>query len=116
MTDERIALGQRLKEAREYQELSQQEVADALRLPRSAISLIEAGQRKVETLELKAMAQIYGRPIGHFTGEVQPAAVPESVTMLARKAEKLSEADRAELLRFSDFLMQRSKANGGPGE
>jgi transcriptional regulator with XRE-family HTH domain len=115
MEDERIALGRRLREAREYLKLSQQEVADAVGISRSAISLIEAGQRKVETLELKALAQLYGRPIGHFTGEAQPTEVPESVSMLARKAEKLSEADRAELLRFSEFLMQRSQTKGDSG-
>lgn len=117
MEDERIALGRRLREAREYLNFSQQEVADALSIPRSAISLIEAGQRKLETLELKALARIYGHPIAYFTGEAQPPAPPESVTMLARKAEKLSEADRAELLRFSEFLLQRSSGKSGePGE
>lgn len=115
MAEDRMALGAKLKEAREYLGLSQQEVADAVALSRSAISLMEAGQRKVETFELKALAQLYQRPIGYFTGEQQLGqARPESVEMLARKAEKLSDKDREELLRFSEYLMQRaqSKSDG----
>jgi DNA-binding XRE family transcriptional regulator len=43
--NERAALAARLKEAREYVGLSQEEVAQILQIPRSAISLIEKGER-----------------------------------------------------------------------
>ena len=66
---DRQDLARRLKEAREYLELSQDEVAGALKVPRSAISLIETGQRRVEALELQRLAEIYQRPIGYFTGK-----------------------------------------------
>jgi transcriptional regulator with XRE-family HTH domain len=108
MPSDREAIAARLKEAREYLGLSQQEIADALKLPRSAISLIETAQRGVESTELKAFAQLYQRPIGYFTGE-ETQTLGGDVAMLAKQVAKLSEQDRDELLRFSEYLVQRSK-------
>jgi transcriptional regulator with XRE-family HTH domain len=105
---DRQALGTRLKEVREYLELSQDEIAKMLDVPRSAVSLMETGQRKVEAIELKRLAAIYQRPIGFFTGEQgAPPPVPETVEHLARTAAKLSDRDREELLRFAEFLQTR---------
>ena len=107
---DRQLLGARLKEAREYLELSQDEVAKALDVPRSAVSLMEAGQRKVEAIELKKLGELYQRPVSFFTGEGPVAApVPEKVQHLARTAAKLSERDREELLRFAQFLQERGR-------
>lgn len=115
MSNERMVIGARLKEAREYLGISQQDVAEALKVPRSAISLLETGQRKVDAIELRALAQLYQRPIGHFTGEEAEAEVPAEVAMLARQASQLSQRDRDELLRFSEFLLQRSNVRGSDG-
>lgn len=106
---DRLQLGTRLKEAREYLDLSQDEVARILNVPRTAISLMEAGQRKVEAIELKALAEIYQQTIGYFTGEMGTGTVqiPESVQHLARTAAKLSDRDREELLQFARFLQTR---------
>lgn len=107
---DRQDLAKRLREAREYLELSQDEVAGALNVPRSAISLIETGARRVEALELQRLAEIYQRPIGYFTGEnSEPAALPEAVQHLARTAAKLTERDREELQRFAEFLQLRGR-------
>lgn len=105
----RETIAAKLKEAREYLGLSQQEVAEALDLSRSAVSLIETAQRGVESVELRALAQLYKRPIGYFTGE-EPQVMGGDVAMLAKQVAKLSEQDRDELLRFSEYLVQRSKA------
>lgn len=111
-SNERAGIGARLKEAREYLGLSQQEVATALDLPRTAVSMMESGQRGVDSLELKALAKLYQRPMAFFTGEdeVLGADVGDDVALLAKQVSKLSDQDRGELLRFSEFLMQRSQA------
>jgi transcriptional regulator with XRE-family HTH domain len=107
---DRQALGARLREAREYLRLSQDEVARALEVPRSAISLMETGQRKVDAIELKRLAEIYQRPMAFFTGEAgEPAPVPETVQHLARAAAKLTDRDREELLAFAQFLQTRGR-------
>jgi transcriptional regulator with XRE-family HTH domain len=111
MSDDRIELATRLREAREYLGLNQEEVAKTIGVSRSALSLMESGQRKVDALELKRLAEIYQRPVGYFTGEIPPPAeVPENVAHLARTAAKLTEKDREELLNFARFL--RSKGRG----
>ena len=108
MNDDRKSLGARLREAREYLGLSQDEVARVVGLPRPAISLIESGQRKVDALELKKFAELYQRPVADFTGEVDvDAPMPETIQYLARKAAKLTDADRAELIRFAEFLSSK---------
>lgn len=108
---ERQRLGQRLREAREYLALSQDEVARALNVPRTAISMIEAGQRRVEAIELKQLADLYQLPVAHFTGDsVEEAEMPEAVQHLARAASKLSDKDREELLRFAQFLQAKAPA------
>jgi transcriptional regulator with XRE-family HTH domain len=104
---DRTILAERLKQSREYLDLSQEEVAKALGLPRAAISLIESGQRKVDAIELKNFATLYQRSVSYFTGEVATAPVPEDVAHLARTATKLSERDRQELARFAEFLTTR---------
>jgi transcriptional regulator with XRE-family HTH domain len=113
--DDRKSLGARLREAREYLGFSQDEVARTVGLTRSAMSLLENGQRKVDALELKRLAEMYQRPVAEFTGEadvVEGAAMPETVQHLARAASKLKEADRAELLRFAEFLGAKAKREG----
>ncbi len=116
----RIRLGERLREAREYVGLTQDEVAKRLGVPRSALSNIEAGQRKVDALELRTLARLYQRPTAWFTEEGEAAAqpaLPKEVAHLARAAASLSSRDREELARFADFLRARAKVKaGGDGE
>lgn len=111
--EERKALGERLRQAREYLGFSQDQVATFLGVPRSALSLMETGQRKVEALELKKLAGLYKRPVGHFTGEEGAAPLDTDVQHLARKASELSPDDREELGRFADFLRARKKKKEG---
>ena len=106
---DRQILGSRLKEAREYLNLSQDEVAKILKVPRSSVSMMEAGQRKVDAIELQKLAEIYQRPIGFFIGERASPPMPEVVQHLARAASKLTDQDREELLRFAEFLQARSR-------
>jgi transcriptional regulator with XRE-family HTH domain len=109
MTEDRKGLGARLREAREYLGLSQDEVAKAVALPRSAISLIESGQRRIDALELKKFAELYQRPVGEFTGELEATSLLEpSVQYLARAAAQLTSADQAELIRFAEFLRMKT--------
>jgi len=116
-TVDRQRLGARLREAREYLGLSQDEVAKYLGIPRTALSHIESGQRGVDALELKKMAQLYKQPVVHFTGESQPeAGMPEDVAHLARAAAGLSEGDRRELSRFAEYLRARAASEGSSND
>ena len=110
MTEDRIAretLSIRLKEAREYRGFSQGEVARYLGVPRTAISLIESGSRRVEALELRRLAKLYQTTMETLTGEDQETTEPESVRLVARATADLSTTDRDEVLRFVRFLQSR---------
>lgn len=54
-----VQLGNSLCAARERRGLSQQAVAEALNLPRTAVTNIESGSREVSTLELTRLASLY---------------------------------------------------------
>jgi transcriptional regulator with XRE-family HTH domain len=110
-------LGERLRAAREYVGLKQDDVARHLAVPRSALSHIEAGQRKVDALELARMAKLYQRPVSWFTGEqnISPE-LPQEVAHLARAAAALSSQDRQELARFADFLKSRAKTKAASSD
>ena len=109
-TADRRDLGTRLREAREYLGLSQDEVAKYLGVPRTALSHIESGQRRIDALEMKKVARLYKQQVAHFTGGDQPdEGLPEDVAHLARAAVGLSETDRKELSRFADYLRVRAQ-------
>lgn len=109
-------LSERLKEAREYVGLKQDDVAKKLGIPRSALSNIEAGSRKVDAIELAQLAKLYQRPVAWFTGEDSSGTahqIPEEVAHVARAAASLSQQDRQELARFADFLKSRARTKAG---
>lgn len=111
---DRAALGARLKTAREYRGLSQEDVAKYLGIPRPAVSLLEAGTRKVEALELKRLAEFFSCSMEDLTGAPVGSAVPQSVEMIARATAGLSPEDRAEVLQFAQFLRSRRAATSKP--
>lgn len=107
--NERSKLAEKLRQAREYLGLSQEEVSKAVGIPRAAISLIESGQRRVDALELKKLASVYERPVSYFTGDDYGVPyLPDEVEHLARAVADLSQTDREELARFAEFLQLRA--------
>ena len=68
---EQRELGNRLKQARELSGISQQGAADAIGVPRTAITQMEAGNRSVSTLELTKLAELYRRPVMYFLEDRQ---------------------------------------------
>lgn len=106
---ENAELGAKLKEAREYIGMKQDEVALHLDIPRTAVSESENGKRGVSAIELKKLARLYQRNVGWFTGDESSDVSPD-VAYIARTAEELSNNDRQELQRFAEFLSAKSKA------
>jgi transcriptional regulator with XRE-family HTH domain len=106
----RQQLGERLREARKYLGLKQEDVAAFLKIPRTALVDIESGQRRVEAIELTRLAKLYKQPVAYFTGEEAVASeFSPGIAHLARKAASLSDKDREELGRFVEYLQARSQ-------
>jgi len=108
---ERAKLGERLREARKYLGFTQEEIAGQLNIGRSALSEIESGVRKIGALELRTLSRLYGHPVSYFLGDEAIALeLSEDLAHLARAASELSKGDKAELVRFADFLKARARA------
>jgi transcriptional regulator with XRE-family HTH domain len=112
-------LATQLREAREFANLSQQFVSEQTGIPRSAISDIERGTRKVDSLELKRLAELYRMPISYFLGddvddEIASASGDRNdplLTALARATSKLTDGEKTEVLRFALFLERFERKN-----
>lgn len=102
-----LRLGNRLKDLREYLNFSQQYVADRTGIPRSAISDIERGSRKVDSLELEKLARLYSYPMAFFLDADDDAEVgTHAIKAMARALSPLGPTEREEVLRFAEFLRQ----------
>lgn len=98
---EQRELAARLREAREYVGLLQEDVARALGIPRASVSALESSKRRVSSLELRRLARLYRRPVGWLLGEdleIDPSAP------LFRATAELSDNDKEQVLRFAEFL------------
>ena len=101
-TNEQMALAQRLREAREYIGLLQEDVATALDIPRASVSAIESGKRRVSSLELRRLGRLYRRPVAWLLGE--EGTEVDMDAPLYRATAALSDQDKEQVLRFAEFL------------
>ncbi len=103
-------LGRRIRVAREEASLSQDAVAQHLEMPRSAVSLIESGKRKVDSLELERFSRLVGKSILFFfdegSGTVEASNFeeddPTQILFSANQVVDIS-PDREQIYRFRKF-------------
>lgn len=105
----RLELAERLRQAREYVGLSQDDVAAQLKLSRPVVSNLESGQRKVEAIELRRLAEMYGKTVEYFLTGLSQGATNEEVQFLARATKGLASEDMDELKKFADYLRSRGR-------
>jgi len=72
---EDVALGLRLRETRTHAGYSQHQLAVALDIPRSAVSLIESGERSLASSELARLAEVYGWSVEQLLFGSEPETV-----------------------------------------
>jgi putative regulatory protein len=65
-SDDYKKLIERLKQARLDAGLSQQVVAGKLGKPQSYVSKVESGERRVDIIEVKALAKVYKKSLEDF--------------------------------------------------
>lgn len=100
-------IGSKIREAREAAKKSQKELADAVGFESAtAISLIEAGQRKVRVEDLEKISDFLHRDIKFFLGIEEK----QDIRFALRADKNLSSTDQDEILRFIDFV--KKKKNG----
>lgn len=59
----------RLRQARKDAGLTQMEVARRLKRSQSFVTKAETGERRLDVVELRAVARIYGKRVSYFFGE-----------------------------------------------
>ena len=109
MTKKNKSLGDRLREARQYLGLSQEEAANDLGISRSAISLIESNKRSVKADELVKFSNLYQRSMEYFTDGAVTKIDEDKMTILARDFQHLPESDQEELVQFAQYLADKAK-------
>lgn len=72
-------LGQRLKQMREANQITQEEAAKALRVSRTKIAQIEAGNRPINTTQLETLAQLFKRAVTDFFAPAPMATTAPAV-------------------------------------
>lgn len=102
------ALAERIRHERSYVGLSQADVAEALGIPRAAVSALETGKRRVSGLELGRLAELFGTSVDSLLGREVPT--DETTTALFRATSSLTEIDKEQVLRFAEFLRGAGKA------
>jgi transcriptional regulator with XRE-family HTH domain len=56
----------RLRQARKEASLSQEQVAERMKVKQKFVSKIETGERRIDPVELAEFALLYGKPIAWF--------------------------------------------------
>jgi hypothetical protein len=91
-------------------------------MPRPAISEIEAGRRRVESIELQRFAALYSRPLSYFLPPEDPLPTEakgqiEIEARLRNTTKGLPVDDIQEVLRFAEYLRHKkltADANRSP--
>jgi transcriptional regulator with XRE-family HTH domain len=119
----RKELAARIAEARERAGVSQLEVAERLKLPRSAVSKMENGEQRIESLILAGMARLYGTPVASLLAdgdEVKATRDELPAEALLRSAGDVAPEDRGVLDEFlemcQDYADLKQVLKGADGE
>ncbi len=99
----RRELAARIAGARERLGVSQAEVAERLGLPRSAVSKMENGEQKIESLVLAAMARLYGVSVASLLVDGDESGATHGnlpAEILLRSAGSVAPEDRGVLDEF----------------
>lgn len=60
------ALLVRLRQARKEASLSQEQVAERMKVKQKFVSKVETGERRIDPVELAEFAELYGKPVVWF--------------------------------------------------
>lgn len=93
--------GEKLRAAREFLGLTQEQVASALNMTRNIIVNIENNNRTIKSDELYKFSKLYGISMEEIVAGDKSADI--SIPMFARCFESLSEKDKQEILNLIEF-------------
>ena len=95
------SIGEKLKAAREYLGLTQEQVASSLNLTRNIIVNIENDNRSIKSEELYKFSKLYGLTMEEIVSDDKE--IDMSNQIFARGFECLSEKDKQEIINLIKF-------------
>ncbi len=104
-------IGQKLKEIRLQNNLSQGHLAELLGICRSAYCNYELGRRQPDFETIKTLAKYYKLPLDAFNDE-EPQVLRESYEVIDESVKYLSQLSKREqmlVLRFRDYTPKKQK-------
>jgi transcriptional regulator with XRE-family HTH domain len=105
VTDEETQIvAVRLRQARESLGFTQDEVGEALDIPRTSVHAMESGKRKVSAVELRRLSRLYRKSVEWLLGEELGETEAAASGALFRATRELSEEDQAQVLKYAQFL------------
>ena len=106
-------IGLRLQEARETEGLSQAELAKELGYDSAtAVSLIEAGKRKLNAQNLQKAAKVLNRSMSYFLVGENPKI---DIKVALRADKELTDEDKKAVMHFIDLAKKRHGGNKSQG-
>lgn len=103
-------IGKKIKSEREQQQLSREELAEAIGKTVDFVGKVEREVRRINVEDLARVANVLGRPVEFFTGEGEEPEVERELQRLIQSA-KLDPADSAELQRFPRLRSKQAVIN-----
>ena len=94
------SFAERLQELRAERGLTQAQLAEVLKLDRSAVSHWEGGRRMPDAQLLQQLAGFFGVSLDYLCGRDETAKQPDEVRAILRSLNGLGEAERAEILEY----------------
>lgn len=112
---DRVEIGRRLREFREYLGYSPAEIAQYLSIQLTILSSIERGELDIDVNVLRNLAALYKQPVDYFKGDYPLSQFSEHGEYISRAVADLSENDREEISYFTNYLKGRSLIGGDDG-
>lgn len=100
---EKLNLGKTLRDLRKNLHLSQEQVAEKLNIPRTALVAIESDKRTIFAEELKNFAELYNVSLDEIMYGTPQIADENNISHLVKKFSALSTSAQTEILNFIDF-------------
>jgi transcriptional regulator with XRE-family HTH domain len=105
-------LAERIKKMREDRELSQEELASKLGLPRPSISQIESAQRDVSSIELAKLANIFEISVD----DLLSPDLDEKACRDVKKESKMPKLDKEKFKQVLLYILDKCGAKANVGE
>lgn len=105
-------LAERIKKMREDRELSQEELATKLGVPRPSISQIESGQRDISSIELAKLAKIFEISVDDLLGP----DLDEKERMDMKKKSKAPKFNKDKFKQVVLYILDKCGAKANVGE